>query len=81
MQVMIGAATCFVVSFLDEYSRCVVHFEIAPGMDGVTVGAAAQAAIDTLPKGEDGRPAAKPEIPYGQKTRTVARDVEELSQA
>jgi putative transposase len=62
MQVMIGAGTYFVVSFLDEYSRYLVHFEIAPGMDGVTVGAAAQAAIDTLPKGADGRPAAKPEI-------------------
>jgi len=62
MQVMIGAATYFVVSFMDEYSRYLVHFEIAAGMDGVTVGAAAQAAIDTLSKGTDGRPAAKPEI-------------------
>jgi len=62
MQVMIGALTYFVVSFMDEYSRYVVHFEIATGMDGITVGTAAQAAIDTLPKGEDGRPVDKPEI-------------------
>src|SRR5216683_4181044 len=62
MQVMIGALTYFVVSFMDEYSRYVVHFEIAPGMDGITVGTAAQAAIDTLPKGADGRPVDKPEI-------------------
>jgi transposase InsO family protein len=53
MQVLIGAGTYFVVSFMDEYSRYVVHFEIAP---------AAQAAIDTLAKGEDGRPVDKPEI-------------------
>jgi putative transposase len=62
MQVLIGALPYFVVSFMDEYSRYVVHFEIAPGMDGITVGAAAQAAIDTLPKGADGRPVDKPEI-------------------
>jgi transposase InsO family protein len=62
MQVMIGEGTYFVVSFMDEYSRYVVHFEIASGMDGITVGTAAQAAIDTLPKGADGRPVDKPEI-------------------
>ena len=62
MQVMIGVGTYFVVSFMDEYSRYVVHFAIAPGMDGITVSTAAQAAIDTLPKGEDGQPVAKPEI-------------------
>lgn len=62
MQVMIGVGTYFVVSFLDEYSRYVVHFEIAVGMDGLTVSRAAQAAIDTLAKGEDGQPVDKPEI-------------------
>jgi putative transposase len=62
MQVQVGVGTYFVVSFLDEYSRYVVHFEIAPGMDGITISTAAQAAIDTLPKGADGQPVAKPEI-------------------
>src|SRR5262245_38113506 len=62
MQVLIGAATYFVVSFMDEYSRYVVHFALEPGMDGITVSTAAQAAIDTLPKGGDGQPLEKPEI-------------------
>jgi transposase InsO family protein len=62
MQVMIGVGIYFVVSFMDEYSRYVVHFTIASGMDGLTVSTAAQGAIDTLPKGEDGQPVAKPEI-------------------
>jgi putative transposase len=62
MQVMLGAGAYFVVSFLDEYSRYLLHFEIGTGMDGITVGTAAQSAIDTLPKGEDGKPAEKPEI-------------------
>ena len=62
MQIQIGVGTYFVVSFMDEYARYVVYFEIAPGMDGITVSTAAQAAIDTLPKGEDGKPLARPEI-------------------
>jgi putative transposase len=62
MQIRIGEGTYFVVSFMDEYSRYVVHFEIAPGMDGITISTAAQAAIDTLPKGADGKPQALPEI-------------------
>lgn len=62
MQVMIGEGTYFVVTFMDEYSRSVVDFELATGMDGLTVSAAAQGAIDTLPKGEDGLPVARPLI-------------------
>jgi putative transposase len=62
MQVVVGEGTYFVVSFLDEYSRYLVHYELATGMDGVTLGLAAQAAIDTLPKGVDGQPREKPEI-------------------
>ena len=62
MQVMIGEGTYFVVTFMDEYARYVVDFELATAMDGQTVSAAAQAAIDTLPKGEDGLPVARPLI-------------------
>jgi putative transposase len=62
MQVQIGAGTYFVVNFMDEYSRYVVHWAIEPGMDGITVSTAAQAAIDTLPKGAAGQALAKPEI-------------------
>jgi len=62
MQVLIGEGTYFVVSFMDEYSRYVVHYELTTGMDGITISTAAQAAIDTLPKGEDGKPLEKPEI-------------------
>ena len=62
MQVLIGAATYFVVSFMDEYSRYVVHWALGRGMDGITVSTAAQAAIDTLPRGADGQPLEKPEI-------------------
>jgi putative transposase len=62
MYVQVADATYFFVSFLDEYSRYVVHHELLLGMDGVTVSLAAQAAIDTLPKGADGQPIDKPRI-------------------
>ncbi len=52
----------FLVCFLDEYSRYVVHHELLLGMDGASVSVAAQAAIETLPRGADGRLQAKPEI-------------------
>jgi putative transposase len=62
MQLQIGVGTYFVVSFMDEYSRYLVHYAIDTGMDGIVVGTAAQAAIDTLAKGEDGQPQEKPLI-------------------
>lgn len=62
MYVQVGGGTYFFVSFMDEYSRYVVHHELVLGMDGVTVSLAAQKAIDTLPKGADGVPLERPTI-------------------
>jgi putative transposase len=62
LQIVLGVGTYFVVSFLDEYSRYLVHFELTTGVDGISLSTAAQAAIDTLPKGVDGQPVDKPEI-------------------
>jgi len=62
MYVRVGEGTYFFVSFLDEYSRYVVHHELLTGMDGLTVSLAALKAINTLPKGEDGKPLARPLI-------------------
>ena len=62
MYVQVQGGTYFFVSFLDEYSRFVVHHELLLGMDGLTVSLAAQAAIDKLPKGSDGLPVERPMI-------------------
>jgi putative transposase len=62
MYVQVGGGTYFFVSFMDEYSRYVVHHELVLGMDGVTVSLAAQAAIDKLPKGPEGLPLERPTI-------------------
>jgi putative transposase len=47
----------YLLSFLDVYSRYVVHHELLPWMDGQTVSVAAAAALETLPKSAcGGRP-------------------------
>jgi transposase InsO family protein len=62
MYLQVSGTTYYFVSFLDEYSRFVVHHELLLGMEGLTVSLAAQKAIDTLPKGADGLPLARPLI-------------------
>jgi transposase InsO family protein len=62
MHLQVGGRVYYFVAFLDEYSRYIVHHELLLGMDGQTVSLAAQKAIETLPKGEDGRPRVTPEI-------------------
>lgn len=62
MHVQVGGRVYYFVAFLDEYSRFIVHHEMLLGMDGLTVSLSAQKAIETLPKGRDGKPATTPEI-------------------
>lgn len=62
MHVQVAGRVYYFVAFLDEYSRYIVHHEMLPGMDGLSVSCAAQKAIETLPRGADGKPATPPEI-------------------
>jgi putative transposase len=74
MQVVVDGMVYYLVSFMDEYSRYIVHHEVLTGMDGKTVSLAAQAAIDRLAKGEDGRPVAKPVIQSDNGSGYIARE-------
>jgi putative transposase len=62
MHVPVGDRVYYVISFLDEYSRYIVHQEVLMGMDGLSTSLAAQRAIETLPKGLQGGPLISPEI-------------------
>jgi putative transposase len=62
MHVQVGGRVYYLVAFLDEYSRYLVHHELLLGMDGLSVSLAAQKAIETLPEGLDGKPAVTPLI-------------------
>lgn len=53
--VAVGDRHYYLISFLDEFSRYIVHHELLRTMDGGTVGLAAQAALETLPRDGDGR--------------------------
>jgi len=60
--VSVGARNYYLISFLDELSRYIVHHELLPSMDGHTVSLAAQAALETLPRDDQGRLLAMPTI-------------------
>jgi putative transposase len=60
--VWVGGRDYFLVCFLDEYSRYIVHHELLWTMDGSAVSVAAQAALETLPKDDAGKPVDRPEI-------------------
>jgi putative transposase len=74
MQLQVGERGYYFVSFMDEYSRYIVPHELLLGMDGVSVSVAAQAAIETLPRGEDGPPREKPEIQSDNGSGFIARE-------
>lgn len=59
MYVQIGGRMYYLLNFLDEYSRLIVHHALVPSMDGMTVSVEAQAAIEQLLKEKAG------EIPPG----------------
>jgi len=54
MHVKVCGVEYYLVSFLDEYSRCIVHHELLMGMDGLTVSWEAQRALEQLPKNNNG---------------------------
>lgn len=74
LHLQVGAAVYFFISFMDEYARYIVHWELLPGMDGVQVSWAAQRAIDTLPKGADGKPQQTPEIRSDNGSGYISRE-------
>ena len=74
MYMMIGGGVYYVVCFMDEWSRYIVHHEVLTSMDGQTVSLAGQAAIDTLPKGADGKPMAKPVMQSDNGSGYIARE-------
>lgn len=54
MYVQLGMRTYFLVTFLDEYSRQIVHHALMPSMDGFTISIEAQTAIEQFLRGRGG---------------------------
>lgn len=62
MYLRIGEEQYFLIAFIDEYSRYLVHWELVSSMDGMTLSTAAQAALQKLPMSEEGRVMVQPII-------------------
>lgn len=54
MYVQVGSRTYYLVTFLDEYSRFIVHHALLPSMDGWSVSVEAQGAIEKFLKEKGG---------------------------
>jgi putative transposase len=72
--VAVGDRNYYLISFLDEYSRYLVHHELLASMDGHTVSLAAQAALETLPRDGEGRLLEKPVIRSDNGSGYVSRE-------
>ena len=62
MYLTVAGEQFYLVSFMDEYSRYLLHFELLSRMDGHSISIAAQRALETLPKNRDGSLADQPRI-------------------
>ncbi len=62
MYMKVGGVQYYLVTFIDEYSRYLVHWELLTSMDGHSISTAAQRAIETLAVDRDGKLSATPII-------------------
>jgi transposase InsO family protein len=62
MYVRIGCGQYYLVTFLDEYSRYLVHWELLTDMGGLSVSLAAEKALQRERPGWEGKHLAPPEI-------------------
>jgi transposase InsO family protein len=78
MHLRIGERWYYLVSFLDEYSRYLVHWELLASMDGDSVSLAAQRAVETLPRDTEGKLLARPEIRTDNGSGYISREFRQV---
>jgi putative transposase len=78
MHLRIGERWYYLVSFLDEYSRYIVHWELLTSMDGNSVSLAAQQTLETLPRNGAGYLLARPGIRTDNDSGYVSREFREV---
>jgi putative transposase len=72
--VPVGRRNYYLISFVDEYSRYITHWELLGSMDGQSVSTEAQAAVETLPRDEHGDLLARPDIRSDNGSGYVSRE-------
>lgn len=78
MYLKIGQEQYFIVAFIDEYSRYLVHHEVTTSMDAMTLSTAAQTALQTLPMDAEDRVTIQPIIRSDNGSGYVSREFGEL---
>jgi len=78
MYLRIADQQYFLIAFIDEYSRYLVHWELVSSMDGTTLSTAAQAALQTLPMTKEGRVSIQPIIRSDNGSGYISREFGEL---
>lgn len=74
----VGEHQFFLIAFIDEYSRYLVHWELMSRMDGLSISQAAQAALETLPRDEHGKVAIQPMIRSDNGSGYISREFGEV---
>ena len=62
MYLKVDVVQYYLITFIDEYSRYLVHWELLTSMDGHSISTAAQRAIESLPTSRDGKLSVSPII-------------------
>jgi transposase InsO family protein len=78
MYLTIGEHQFFLITFIDEYSRYLVHWEVMSRMDGLSISQAAQAALETLPRDADGKATVQPIIRSDNGSGYISREFGEV---
>lgn len=74
MYLTIADAQYYLVNFIDEYSRYLVHWELLSGMDGHSISIAAQRALETLSMNDQGQVTTQPIIRSDNGSGYISRE-------
>lgn len=74
MYLTINDTQYYLVNFIDEYSRYLVHWDLLTSMDGHSISIAAQRALETLPKNASGEVKVKPIIRSDNGSGYISRE-------
>jgi len=74
----IGKHQSFLITFIDEYSRYLLDWEVMRRMDALSIGQAAQAALETLPRDAQGKTTVQPMIRSDHGRGCISREFDEV---
>lgn len=74
MYLTLGESQYYLLNFIDEYSRYLVHWELLTSMDGHSISIAAQRALETLTMNDQGQVTTQPIIRSDNGSGYISRE-------